>query len=89
MVRVEVADPVPGVMLFGEKEQLSVGGRPPHESAIGAFRIPDFMAAVTVTVTALPEGTLTVFGDALKETVAVAGGGGSGALETVLAQLGL
>lgn len=50
MVRVEVAFPVPGVMLLGENEQLNVLGRPLQESAIGLPEVPDCIAAVTVTV---------------------------------------
>lgn len=50
MVRVEVAFPVPGVILLGENEQLNVLGRPLQESLIGLFDVPDAIAAVTVTV---------------------------------------
>jgi hypothetical protein len=89
MVRVEVADPAPGIMVPGENEQFKVLGRPRHESAIGVFRVPDFIAAVTVTLPDSPEGTLTALGDALKEIVAGGGGGGGGVLDTVLAQVGL
>ena len=88
MVTVEVAVPVPGVMLLGENEQLSVLGRLPHERAIGVFKVPDFIAAATATVPDSPAGTVTALGDALKATVAVVGGGGGGVLETVLAQVG-
>jgi hypothetical protein len=88
MVRVEVAFPVPGVMLLGEKEQLNVLGRPLHESAIGLLDIPDSMAAVTVTLPDLSSGTVTAVGDAVKEMVVGTGAGG-GALETVFGHVGL
>lgn len=90
MVRVEVALPLPGVMLLGENEQLNVLGRPPHESAICAFNIPDSIAAVTITFPDLPMGSVTFVGDAVNATVVGgAGAGGGGVLETVFGQLGL
>jgi hypothetical protein len=78
MVRVEVAVPEPGVMLLGEKVQLSVLGRPLHERVIGVFDVPDCIAAVTVTLLALPSGTVTAFGDALKVMTGAVGAGGVG-----------
>jgi hypothetical protein len=41
MVRVEVAVPDPGVMFAGEKEHLSVLGRPEQLSEIGLVKDPD------------------------------------------------
>ena len=76
MVRVEVAFPVPGVMLLGENEQLNVLGRPLHESLIGLLTAPDWMAAVTVTLPDLLIGTVKSVGDAVKETVVDTGGDG-------------
>ena len=94
MVRVEVAFPLPGVMLLGENEQLNVLGRPPHESAICPLSAPDSIAAMTITFPDLPMGSVTFVGDAVNATVVggagVGGaGGGGGVLETVFGQLGL
>ena len=78
MVRVEVAVPVPGVMLAGENEQRKLLGKPPHESEIWLFNVPDFIAAVTVTLPDLPIGRVMSVGDALKDIVVGTGGAGLG-----------
>lgn len=41
MVRVEVAEPEPGLMVAGEKEQLKLLGSPAQESEMGLVEDPD------------------------------------------------
>jgi hypothetical protein len=69
MVRVEVAVPVPGVMVAGEKEQFKVLGSPLQESAIELLNEPDCGFAVTVKVPDRPAGIVRDIGDALKDTI--------------------
>jgi hypothetical protein len=89
MVRVEVAVPGPGVMLFGENEHANVLGKPEHDNAIGVFDAPDCIAAVTVTFPDSPVGNVTAVGDALKDMIAEAGcGGAGGGGATVAGQVG-
>lgn len=84
MVRVEVAVPEPGVMLAGEKEQLSVLGSFGQESEIGRFDDPDCAVAVTVTLADFPPDTLTDVGAAPKETVVRGADGGAVAVQVGL-----
>lgn len=91
MVRVDVADPVPGVRLLGEKEHFRELGKLLHERAIAVEDDPDFIAAVTRTLAAPPTGTVNALGEALKEiTVGVGVGEGcwTGVVLTVEGQLG-
>lgn len=90
MVRVEVADPVRGVMPPGENEQLNVLGRPLQDSAICVFSVPDLMAAVTVTFPDSPVGSDSAVGDAVKAMIAGVGVGGEGGVTGVVTgQVGL
>jgi len=91
MVRVEVAVPEPGAMLFGENEQLNVLGRPLHERAIGVVDVPDCMAALTSTVPDRPDRTVTAVGDAPKEMTGGTGGAGAPGVPggAVFGQLGV
>ena len=54
MVRVEVAVPEPGVIVAGEKEQLSELGSVGQESEIGLFKAPDCAVAITVMLPDCP-----------------------------------
>jgi hypothetical protein len=102
IVSVEVAVPEPGVMVAGEKVQLSDLEMPLHESAMGLLNDPECICAVTVNVPDLPEGMMTDAGDALKDNVGdrrdggvgrggrgVGGGGGGGGGAMVAAHEGL
>ncbi len=75
MVSVEVALPLPGVMLAGEKEQFNAFERPLQESEMGLLNAPDCVCAITVKVPDLPAGIMTDVGDALRERVGVGVGG--------------
>lgn len=72
----EVALPLPGVMLAGEKEQFKAFERPLQESAMGLLNAPDCVCAVTEKVPDLPAGMTTDDGDALKERDGVGFDGG-------------
>jgi hypothetical protein len=79
MVRVEMAVPVPGVIVAGEKEHLRELGSAGHESEMGPFEAPPVCTvAVTVTLPDFPSGTLTEVGDAPNETLAGGAAGGVG-----------
>ena len=69
IVRREVAAPDPGVIIAGEKIQLSALGMPAQESAIGVFNDPDCVSAVTVTAADCPAGMVSVVGAAPSATV--------------------
>lgn len=84
MVRVEIAEPEPGVMVAGEKEQLKLLGRPAQESEIGLVEEPDCALAVTVTFPDCPAGRVMAAGDALKNMVDAGGDGGSTAAQAGL-----
>jgi hypothetical protein len=103
IVSVEAAVPDPGVMVAGEKAQLSALEKPLQESAMGLSKDPDRICAVTVNVPDLPDGMMTDAGDALKDKVGDrrdggvgrggrgvgGGGGGGGGGATVAAHDGL
>lgn len=78
MVRVEMAVPVPGVIVAGEKEHFRELGSAGHESEMGLFEAPDCAVAVTVTLPDFPAGSLTEVGDAPNETLAGGAAGGVG-----------
>lgn len=93
MVRVDVADPAPGVMLLGENEHFRELGRLLHERAIAIEDDPDFVAAVIRTLAAPPAGTVSALGEALNEIVVGVGVGvgevgWTGVVLTVEGQLG-
>lgn len=69
MVSMEVALPDPGLMAAGENEQVSVAGKPPHESEIAPLNVPAWVAAITLRFPGLPEEIVTEFGEAVKETL--------------------
>src|ERR1700685_2831385 len=75
IVSVEVAVPEPGVMVAGEKVQLSDLEMPLHESAMGLLNDPECICAVTVNAPDLSEGMMTDAVDALKDNVRGGGGG--------------
>jgi hypothetical protein len=58
----------PGVMVTGEKEQLSELGRPAQESAMASLKAPDCGVAVTVSVADWPEAIVSFPGEASKVT---------------------
>jgi hypothetical protein len=66
---VETALFAPGVIVMGEKEQLSELGRPAQESVMALLKAPDCGVAVTVSVADWPEASDSAVGDASKVTV--------------------
>ena len=64
----EAALLAPGVIVMGEKEQLSELGRPAQESVMALLKAPDCGVAVTVTVADWPEASVSAAGDASKVT---------------------
>jgi hypothetical protein len=85
MVRAEVADPAPGVIVAGENEQARVLGRPAQESEIGVFEAPDCIFAVTVKLADFPAGIVIAFTEAPKEMAIGVGDDGG----VVAAQVGM
>lgn len=88
MVRAEVADPAPSVMVPGENEQAKVLGRPAQESEIGVFEAPDCIFAVTVRVADFPAGIVIAFAEAPNEMAIGIGIGDDGGV-VAATQLGL
>lgn len=64
----ELALLAPGVMVTGEKEQLSELGRPVQESAMELLKAPDCGVAVIVSVADCPDTRVSFAGDASKVT---------------------
>jgi hypothetical protein len=69
MVSVEAAVPAPGVMATGENEQLSPVGSVGQVNAMLLLKDPEFGFAVTFRLVELPAATVTVPGEASKETL--------------------
>ena len=68
----------PGVMLAGEKAQLTVLGMPLQLSAIGLLNDPDCGFALTVRLPAAPAAMVSDAGAALKDCVGLGVGVGVG-----------
>jgi hypothetical protein len=66
---VETALLAPGVIVTGEKEQLSELGRPAQESVMALLKAPDCGVAVTVSAADWPEASVSAAGEASKVTV--------------------
>ena len=62
----------------GEKEQVNVFGSPEQESAIALLKAPEWGCAGTIKLPDCPTGNVIEAGVALREKVAVGGGGGVG-----------